>query len=153
MTEIREKRQLSGKPSKVLHWHSMEWWNSKVRSTHCIDKEWQSATIVRIKPVLFVFLEKIRIAFVKRRWMIHYWWYVLHDPCRWWWWWWWWWIVFVVWLTDERHLVVFPAGIIVRYPHHRESPRAGFEPAQNMNSALDEWSCVVVITTTLRCRE
>ena len=28
------------------------------------------------------------------------------------WWWWWWWIVFVVWLTDERHLALFPAGTI-----------------------------------------
>ena len=30
--------------------------------------------------------------------------------------------VFVVWLTDERRLALFPAGIIVRDPHHRESP-------------------------------
>ena len=37
-------------------------------------------------------------------------------------WWWWWWIVFVVWLTDERCLALFPAGTIVRDPHHRESP-------------------------------
>ena len=29
---------------------------------------------------------------------------------------------FVVWLTDERHLALFPAGTIVRDPHHRESP-------------------------------
>ena len=35
-------------------------------------------------------------------------------------------IIFVVWLTDERHLALFPAGTIVRDPHHRESltPRA-----------------------------
>ena len=33
-----------------------------------------------------------------------------------------WWIVFAEWLTDERRLVLFPAGIIVRDPHHRESP-------------------------------
>ena len=39
----------------------------------------------------------------------------------WWWWWWWWWIVFVVWLTDERLLALFPAGTIVRDPHHCES--------------------------------
>ena len=39
----------------------------------------------------------------------------------WWWWWWWWWIVFVVWLTNKRCLALFPAGIIVRDPHHRES--------------------------------
>ena len=30
--------------------------------------------------------------------------------------------VFVVWLTDERLLALFPAGTIVRDPHHRESP-------------------------------
>ena len=28
--------------------------------------------------------------------------------------WWWCWIVFVVWLTDERHLALFPAGTIAR---------------------------------------
>ena len=33
----------------------------------------------------------------------------------------WWWIVFVVWLTDERCLDLFPAGTIVRDPHYRES--------------------------------
>ena len=31
-------------------------------------------------------------------------------------------IVFVVWLTDEKRLVLLPVGIIVRDPHHRESP-------------------------------
>ena len=35
---------------------------------------------------------------------------------------WWWWIAFVIWLTDERCLVLFPVGTIVRDPHHRESP-------------------------------
>ena len=34
----------------------------------------------------------------------------------------WWWIVFTVSLTDERRLALFPAGTIVRDPHHRESP-------------------------------
>ena len=29
---------------------------------------------------------------------------------------------FVVWLIDERHLALFPAGTIVRDPHDRESP-------------------------------
>ena len=29
---------------------------------------------------------------------------------------------FVVWLTDERHLALFSAGIIVRYSLHHESP-------------------------------
>ena len=31
-------------------------------------------------------------------------------------------IVFVIWLTDERRLALFPAGTIVRDSHHRESP-------------------------------
>ena len=30
------------------------------------------------------------------------------------------------------------------------TPRPGFEPAQNLSSGLDEWSCLVVVTTTLR---
>ena len=29
---------------------------------------------------------------------------------------------FVVWLTDEMCLALFPARTIVRDPHHRESP-------------------------------
>ena len=39
--------------------------------------------------------------------------------------------VFVVWLTDERRLALFPAGIIVRDPHHRESP-ASREQGSNL---------------------
>ena len=39
----------------------------------------------------------------------------------WWWWWWWWWIVFVLWLTDERRLTLFPAVTIVRGPYHRKT--------------------------------
>ena len=31
-------------------------------------------------------------------------------------------IVFLVWLTDERHLALFPAGTIVRDRYHRKSP-------------------------------
>ena len=31
-----------------------------------------------------------------------------------------------------------------------DTPRAGFEPAQNLSSGFDEWSCAVVITTTPR---
>ena len=41
----------------------------------------------------------------------------------------WWWIVFVVWLTDEGRLATFPAGIIVRDPHHPESPTRREIPA------------------------
>ena len=33
---------------------------------------------------------------------------------------WWWWIVFVVWLTDKRHLALFPVGNIVIDSHHLE---------------------------------
>ena len=41
---------------------------------------------------------------------------------EWWLWWSWWWIVFLVWLTNERRLALFPTGTIIRDPHHRESP-------------------------------
>ena len=34
-----------------------------------------------------------------------------------------------------------------------DTPRAGFEPAQNLNSGLFELSCAVVITTTPRRQE
>ena len=49
---------------------------------------------------------------------------------------------FVVWLTDEIRLALFPDGTIFRDPHHLESPtrtpRAGFEPAQNLRSGFVE---------------
>ena len=35
-------------------------------------------------------------------------------------------------------------------PRISDTPRAGFEPAQNLSSGLVEWSCAVVITTTPR---
>ena len=45
-------------------------------------------------------------------------------------------------MVDRRKafIALFPAGTIVRDPHHRESPtrRAGFEPAQNLSSGLVE---------------
>ena len=44
------------------------------------------------------------------------------------------WIVFVVWLTGEMGLVLFPAGIIVRDLHHRESPTRR-EPYLNLRRA------------------
>ena len=44
------------------------------------------------------------------------------------------WIVFVVWLTNERRLALFPAGTIVRDPHHRESP-THLEQGLNMRRA------------------
>ena len=52
--------------------------------------------------------------------------FLLVFPCfhffKRWWWWWWWWIVFVVWLTNERRLALFPAVTIVKDPYHCESP-------------------------------
>ena len=45
----------------------------------------------------------------------------------------------MVWLTGERLSALFPAGTIVRDPHHRESP--GFEPAQNLSSDYDYDFC------------
>ena len=60
-----------------------------------------------------------------------------------------WWIVFVVWLTDKRRLVLFPAGTIARDSHHRESLT---HHEQDLNLprtwGLVKWSCAVVITTT-----
>ena len=34
-----------------------------------------------------------------------------------------------------------------------DTPRAGFEPVQNLSSGLVEWSCAVAITTTPRCHK
>ena len=34
-----------------------------------------------------------------------------------------------------------------------DTPRAGFEPAQNLSSGFVEWSCAVVITTTPQCHK
>ena len=69
-----------------------------------------------------------------------------------WWWWRWWWIVFVVWLTDERHLALFPARIIIRDPHHLESLTRHEQDLnlQNLSSGFVKWSCAVVITSTSR---
>ena len=63
---------------------------------------------------------------------------------------------FVVWLTDEGRLALFPAGTIVRISD-RISPsqisdtlRGEFKPPQSLSSGLVEWSCAVVITTAPR---
>ena len=47
---------------------------------------------------------------------------------------------FVVWLTEERRLALFPAGTIVRSLQSRisDTTLAGFEPAQNLSSGLVE---------------
>ena len=44
------------------------------------------------------------------------------------------WIVFVVWLTNERRLALFPGGTIIRDPHHRECPTR-LEQGLNMRRA------------------
>ena len=64
--------------------------------------------------------------------------------------WWWWWIVFVVCLSDGRHLALFPVGTIVRSSPSRISDmsQAWFEPAQNQNSDFVEWSCALVVIAT-----
>ena len=71
---------------------------------------------------------------------------------QWRWWWWWWWIVYVVWLTDERRSLISSRDHCQRSSPSRisDTPRAGFEPAQNLSSGFDEWSCAIVITTTPR---
>ena len=60
----------------------------------------------------------------------------------WWWWWWWWWIVFVVWLTSERCLALFPPGTIVKDPHltirNPWHAASRIEPARNQSSGLVE---------------
>ena len=61
----------------------------------------------------------------------------------------------MVWLRNERRLVLFPAGAIVRGPQHREYPTC-CEQCLNLrrtwSSDLVEWSCTVVITTSQRRR-
>ena len=70
----------------------------------------------------------------------------------WWWWWWWWWCdELFCGMVDRRKVFSF----ISRCDHCQRfsplrisnTPRTGFEPAQNPNSGLMEWSCEVVITT------
>ena len=66
-------------------------------------------------------------------------------------WWWWWWLVFVVWLTDERRLwLISSRDHCQRFSPSQisDTPRAGFESAQNLSSDFDERSGAVVIITT-----
>ena len=46
---------------------------------------------------------------------------------------------------------IFPTETVVRFSPSQisDTPRVGFEPAQNLNSGFVELSCAVVITTTL----
>ena len=62
----------------------------------------------------------------------------------------------MAWLTDKRHLVLFPAR--TRSVNQRSSPSqisstlwAGFELTSNLSSGLVEWSSAVMITTTSGC--
>ena len=70
---------------------------------------------------------------------------------RWWWWWCRWWIVFVEWLTNEKHLYLFSSQT-KRFPPSQTSGmlQAEFEPVQNLSSNFAEESCAVVITTITR---
>ena len=96
--------------------------------------------IALLASVIQLSLSLLDRELMKWEWM-HWWW---------WWWWWWWWNVFVVWLTDERHLALFPGGTIPSLPIS-DTTWAGFEPAQNVSSGLVEWSCAVVMTTSPWC--
>ena len=53
-------------------------------------------------------------------------------------------LFFVVWLTGERRLVLFPTGTIIGDPHHCESPA---HRKQGLNLRR---SCTIVITATTR---
>ena len=61
-----------------------------------------------------------------------------------WWWWWWWWKALSLISSRDHCQRSSPSRIY-------DTPRAGFEPAQNLSSDFVEWSCAVVITTTPRC--
>ena len=50
---------------------------------------------------------------------------------------------FVVWLTDERRLALFPAGTIVRDSHHLESPT-------RREQDLKIWTCTIVLKRFLK---
>ena len=74
----------------------------------------------------------------------------------WWWWRWRWWIVFVAWLTDGRRFALFPAGTIVKDPHHRESPtcREQDEYSLILNSwflinVRNSWNLAVIMFSKL----
>ena len=52
------------------------------------------------------------------------------------------------WFTNESRSRLFPAGTFVRDSPLQisDTPRAGFEPAQNLSWYFVNWSLVVVIT-------
>ena len=58
--------------------------------------------------------------------------------------WWWWWIVFVVWLTNERRLVLFPARTIVRDPHHGKSPTLLLNVSPRVLTCISLWTLSVL---------
>ena len=59
---------------------------------------------------------------------------------------------FAVWLTDDRRSLISSGDHCQRSSPSRipDTPQVGFEPAQNLSSGFDEYSCAVVITTTPR---
>ena len=59
---------------------------------------------------------------------------------------------FVVWLTEERCLALFPGRTMVpdRYSPLwiSNAPQAGFQPTQNLRWGFADWSCAVLTSTT-----
>ena len=80
---------------------------------------------------------------------------IFNFRTNWWWWWWWWWWSWWWWRIV---FVVCFYSLTSSWDHCQKSspsrisdtPRAAFEPAQNLSSGLVEWSCAVVRTTTPR---
>ena len=65
---------------------------------------------------------------------------------------WWWWMMMNCFCNDQRKafsLISTRDHCQISSPSRiTDTPRAGFEPAQNLSSGLVEWSCAVVITST-----
>ena len=61
---------------------------------------------------------------------------------------------FVVWLRDERCLVLFPVGTIVRDPHHRESltRREQDQEEQKKNKTFMNIIIIIIIITIIIIR-
>ena len=63
----------------------------------------------------------------------------------------WWMNYFVIWLPNGRYLALLPATAIARDPYHCDLWHAtGCESVKHLNLGLVEWSCAVLITTTLK---
>ena len=59
------------------------------------------------------------------------------------------------WLTDEKYLALFSAGVIIKFSPSRISDmlRTGFEPLESLILGFVEWSFLVMITTTPQCHK